>query len=260
MITVVIPSFSRPRDLAKALESIRCNSFHGNEIIVLSPDPGPEYLDLGREYHAVVLDDHSRRNGHRIKGLWQVLNTGIEHATHPYVCWLNDDCTVLKDWDRYALNPFDKKDCVLVTLRTRHTEYSSDFVVIRTLYDIPCANYGVIRKGDGLRFDERFSWLHGDADIALQAEFNLGKRVYQTTEPCVIHNHVNDSVRATNESDERTKQDWIYLNKKWRDFSKVGPFRLRGFPARAVNMISLAASRFRRAVEKLCALSPNRRV
>lgn len=258
MISVVIPSFSRPLNLEQALESVRSHSKFSNEIIIMSPDPDENYLSLGKKYDAVVVNDHSRQNGRRVKSLWHVLNSGIETAREPYVCWLNDDCTVLDDWDVHALNAFRQKDCAIVVLRTQHVGYRPDFVVIKTLYHVPCANYGVIRKADGLRFDEKFSWFHGDADIALQAEFNLRKRVCETTEPCVIHKHVMDSVRSGNELDERTRQDWAYLNTKWLNYSKVGPLRLHAASARAANLISFLASRARRLVEKLIELRKGR--
>jgi len=251
MISVVIPSFSRPLNLEQALESLRSYSKFSNEIIVMTPDPDQGYLSLAKKYDATVINDQSRQDGRRVKSLWHVLNRGIEAARQPYVCWLNDDCTVLKDWDIHALNRFSEKECALVALRTQHVEYGPDFVIIKTLYHVPCANYGVIRKADGLRFDERFSWFHGDADIALQAEFDLRKRVYETIEPCVIHTHVTDSVRSANEADERTRQDWLYLNEKWWNYSKVGALKLHGIPAKIVNTISLFASRARRVAERL---------
>ena len=223
----------------------------GHEVIVLSPQPDDEYRSVCREMGARLMDDQSRVNGRRVKSLWQVLNTGIEAAASPFVCWLNDDCRVVPAWDTHALRYFDELDCGLVTLRTRHADGGPEFIVIPTLYGIPCANYGVIRKADGLRFDEKFSWFHGDADIALQAHFLRRKRVYGTAEPCVIHEHLVDAVRASNEKDEATRRDWLYLNSKWRSFSMLGPLRLYGFPARIVNGISYLRARAHRLLEKL---------
>ena len=237
--------------LAKALASIRENSHRVKEIIVLSPLCDGEYLEICARYSAQLIDDKSRENGKRVKSLWQVLNSGMEIAQAKYVCWLNDDCTVLPGWDTAALSLFEKPECGIVSLRTRHVGDKSGFIVIPTLYNVVCANYGVIRKADSLRFDERFSWFHGDADIALQAEFLRHKKVYGTEEPCVIHEHHQDQVRASNEADARAHEDWIYLNKKWKGFSRIGAIRISGLPARAVNGVRSAIAFSRRVREKL---------
>ena len=251
MITVIIPSFQRPLLLHKALQSIRSSSRHANEIIVMSPTRDEGYREACRAAGAMLVDDGSRVEGKRVKGLWQVLNAGIELASSPYVCWLNDDCTVLPEWDQHALDCFQNADCGLVTLRTRHADGGPEFIVIPTLYGIPCANYGVMRKSDGLRFDERFSWFHGDADIALQAEFLRKKRVYGTAEPCVVHEHIVDALRANNERDEATRRDWLYLNAKWKGYRKVGPFKVSGAVARSLNEGAFLLSRFGRLIEKI---------
>ena len=256
MISVVIPSYGRPRSLQNALASVRAGSRYPTEIIVLSPQAGEEYSAICGAAGAVLRDDHSREDGRRVKSLWQVLNEGIEAASGSFVCWLNDDCTVLRDWDFHALRYFEKPDCGLVTLRTRHADGGPDFVIIPTLYGIPCANYGLLRKADGLRFDERFSWFHGDADIALQAHFLSRKRVYPTEEPCVVHEHIGDALRSSNERDEATRRDWIYLNAKWRGHCMVGPLRVYGIAARTINAGSFLASRFARLAEKLRAWKP----
>jgi hypothetical protein len=206
------------------------------EIIVLSPQKDEDYARICGEYDARLVDDGSRQDGKRVKSLWQVLNSGIEIALGSHVCWLNDDCTVLPGWDRAVLSTFEKPECGIVSLKTRHVgEYTDRFILIPTLYGTICANYGVIVKADGIRFDEKFSWFHGDADIALQAEFLYQKRVYGTEEPCVVHEHFQDHVRAGNESDPRSQADWIYLNRKWRGFCRVGSLQLRGVPARVLN-------------------------
>jgi GT2 family glycosyltransferase len=256
MLTVLIPSFGRPLMLSKALASIRENSNLVREIIVLSPMHDREYAEICAKYSARLIDDNSRENGKRVKSLWQVLNGGMEIASAPYVCWLNDDCTVLPGWDSAALSLFSKPDCAVVSLRTRHVGETDDFIIIQTLYNTVCANYGVIRKADGLRFDEKFSWFHGDADIALQAEFLRNKRVYGTEEACVIHEHHQDTHRVNNESDVRSREDWLYLNAKWKGYSRIGCTKLSGIPARVFNFARAAIALFVRVREKMNAKKP----
>ena len=119
MISVLIPSYKRPELLKRALGSLLESSALENEIIVLTPQPGEEYRRICESAQATIVDDGSRQNGKRVKGLWQVLNEGIDMARSPFVCWLNDDCTVLKGWDSIAVSYFEQKDCALVSMRTR---------------------------------------------------------------------------------------------------------------------------------------------
>ena len=251
MLSVLIPSFARPVLLRKALSSIRETSHSVGEIIVLSPALDDEYRSACAQYDARLVADGSRENGIRVKGLWQVLNSGIELARGPYVCWLNDDCTVMQGWDAAALSTFSRPDCAIVSLKTLHVGAGTEPIVIRTLYDIICANYGVILKSDGLRFDERFSWFHGDADIALQAEFIHCKRVYGTEELCVVHEHHRDQTRASNEADPRSRADWIYLNTKWRGYCRIGTTKIAGIPARLLNGVRALSALAFRAWEKI---------
>jgi len=251
MLSVIIPSYGRPGLLRDALSSVAANSTKVREVIVLSPQSKGEYAEICSAFSARLVDDGSRSKGVRVKSLWQILNGGIELAAGPYVCWLSDDCTVVSGWDMAALSPFKHEDCGLVSLRTQHLEVGNDFRFLETLHGTICANYGVLLKSSGIRFDERFSWFHGDADIALQTEFIYRKRVYGTEEPCVVHQHVADQTRAGNEADPRTKQDWIYLNNKWRGYSRIGSLKIAGLPARLINGVRYLTTVPGRAFEKL---------
>lgn len=251
MLSVLIPSYRRPSLLRKALASVVDNSRLISEIIVLSPQIDEEYRTICKERAALLVNDKSRSDGRRVRSLWQVLNIGIELAAGPYVCWLNDDCTVVPGWDAAAVATFTKPDCAIVSLRTMHLGENDGFIVQRTLYHTVCANYGVMLKSFGIRFDERFSWFHGDADIALQAEFLFGKRVYGTEAACVIHEHHRDEVRTSNEEDPRSREDWVYLRTKWAGHCRVGSLRLSGLPAKLVNGTRDLISLVRRARRKV---------
>lgn len=226
-ISVIIPTFNRNDDLRECLKSIRENSRYENEIIVLHPFCDEDLNKTCNNYNAKLTPDGSRKEGKRVKSLWAIINKGIELAENRYVCWLNDDCVVLKDWDYNALKYFDQdKDVALVVLKTKGIGNSREFKVLNVSFGVPCANYGVLDKNTGIRFDEKLSWFHGDADISLQTVVNYGKKVVGTDEKCVIHNHKIDKNRENNETDERVINDDRLYRQKWGRY-KVSKGKIR---------------------------------
>ena len=214
MISIIIPTFNRNVQLKQCIQSIRDNSAFENEIIVLHPFVDQQTIDLCNEMKVNHQNDNSRVNGKRVKSLWGIINDGIELASFSKVCWLNDDCLVLKDWDKYALNYFENS-IGLVILKTQGLDGDPNFKTISSLAGIPCANYGVLEKSHGLRFDPKFSWYHGDSDISLQAVYVYNLKTKSTTENCIIHNHFEDENRRENNADPRNIADTSYFENKW---------------------------------------------
>jgi glycosyltransferase involved in cell wall biosynthesis len=221
-ISVTIPTYNRNDDLNECLKSIRENSRYENEIIVLHPFCDEDVTEICNKYNAKLIPDGSREDGKRVKSLWAIINNGIEIAESQYVCWLNDDCVVLKDWDFYALEYFkNDKDIALVVLKTKGIGESEDFMIMRISFGIPCANYGVLDKNTGIRFDENLSWFHGDSDISMQTVIIYNKKVVGTEESCLIHNHRHDENRKSNELDPRVLADEFFYRKKWGKYKLV---------------------------------------
>jgi glycosyltransferase involved in cell wall biosynthesis len=214
-ISIVIPSYHRNNDLAGCLRSIRQNSFHQCEIIVMSPDNGFEIVKICAKYKAELENDKSRVKGKREKSLWAIINQGIERASTDYVAWLNDDCKVNPGWDRIALSYF-QEDVGIVVLRTKGINQDPNYGIRGGYYNVPVANYAILRKDSRIRFDENFSWFYGDADISLQMAYKTDLRVVATCENLVIHEHRIDDLRKENEKDKRSLEDHKYFEKKWR--------------------------------------------
>lgn len=213
-LSIVIPTYKRNIDLKECLKSISKHSVYDNEIIILSPSIDIELKKIVIEYGALLIQDGSREGDNRKVSLWNIINRGIEIADSDYVVWLNDDCLVLPDWDRLALGYFTD-EVGLVVLKASGIDNEPSFRTIESLYKIPCANYGVLKKSTGVRFDEKYSWFHGDSDISLQFYKDTDYRVVATEEGLVIHNHKLDIYRLQNENDARVYLDKEYFNKKW---------------------------------------------
>lgn len=221
MISVIIPTYDRISDLNLALDSLKTNSFFNNEIIVLSPLENNEIKTVCQKYSAKLINDKSRLNGKRIKGLWSIINFGISISKFKYVCWLNDDCAVLKEWDKYALSYFQDDHVSMVVLKTKGLNNIQEFITIKAFATVDCANYAVLDKTIGIRFDENYNWFHGDSDISLQCVAEYNRKVVATIENCVIHIHRMDLLRNENEKDSQSSYDKKYFDAKWKRLKVV---------------------------------------
>jgi len=157
----------------------------------------------------------------RVKSLWAVINDGIARARNRHVSWLNDDCIVLPGWDRIG-ESYLQEGVGLVVLKAKGINQDETFRTIDAAFGIPCANYAILDRETGVRFDESFSWFYGDADISLQVALERRLKVVATEEPCVDHRHRVDESRASNEADPRSKQDELLFRRKWRTYSRLG--------------------------------------
>jgi len=87
LVSVIVPTFSRPRLLRRALRSIEQQAFTDWEIIVIN-DGGLDVFDVVRDYpHTLYIDSPVNR------GLPAARNLGIEAAQGRYIAYLDDD-----DW------------------------------------------------------------------------------------------------------------------------------------------------------------------
>ena len=218
MISIIIPSYNRTAALEKCVVSIRRNSSFENEIIIMHPIEDPEIDRIVTEYHCRNVLDGSRVDGKRVLSLWGIINRGIDLSSNRYVCWLNDDCKVLKDWDRYASSYFLESRVGLVAMRSKGIGAASGFDVIESIPGVPCVNYGVLDKETGIRFDEKFSWFYGDADLPLQMIKYTKKNISVTSENCVVHSHLEDATRRENEKDPRAAMDEKIFKDKWGQY------------------------------------------
>lgn len=96
LFSVIIPSFQRPKSLAKAIESVLVQSWSEWELIVVddgsSPPIDPESLSIypNQEHNIKWLQQHNQ-------GPAAARKTGAAQATGSYLCFLDDDDYFLPD-------------------------------------------------------------------------------------------------------------------------------------------------------------------
>jgi hypothetical protein len=127
----------------------------------------------------------------------------------------------MPDWDRHVAAYFAKKrDLALLVLKTKGIIQNPEFRVCMTEYGLPVANYGVLSKKSGYRFDPNFSWFYGDVDLPMQIAVESANKIESSEEALVIHNHRIDENRSANESDPRAMNDRNHFKTKWKQFKK----------------------------------------
>jgi GT2 family glycosyltransferase/tetratricopeptide (TPR) repeat protein len=94
MVSVIVPTYQRPKRLRVALESLAQQSFQDYEVIIVN--------DAGSSVDHIVAEmNHTGRltliNHDRNRGLAASRNTGLRQAKGKYVCYLDDDDRYLPD-------------------------------------------------------------------------------------------------------------------------------------------------------------------
>lgn len=85
LVSVIVPTYNRPRMLERALQSIAKQTFRDYEILVVN-DGGEDMSKIVSEFRQAVYISHARN-----RGLPAARNTAIEHARGDYIAYLDDD-------------------------------------------------------------------------------------------------------------------------------------------------------------------------
>lgn len=106
--SIIIPTYNRPEQLARCLESLTCLDYPRQDFEVIVVDDGSK-----TPLEAVVAR-HNQLNLKLIKqtnaGPASARNTGVQHAQGNYLAFTDDDCTPAPDWltnlaKRFAATP-----------------------------------------------------------------------------------------------------------------------------------------------------------
>ncbi len=85
-VSVIIPTYKRPKKLVRAVKSVRNQTYDNIEIIVVNDDPESDISDVLPEDENIKLINHEVN-----KGGAGARNTGIDNAEGKYIAFLDDD-------------------------------------------------------------------------------------------------------------------------------------------------------------------------
>lgn len=210
-ISVVAPTYRRPRLLAELLESLVAQTLPSErfEVIIVDDGSGDETLDVLAQWRAkgvLQLRFESQENS----GPAAARNRGFRMARAPLVAFIDDDCAAEPGWLEAHLafmrtHPeiggvggkiVRKHDNLLARFvdhvsRMQHKAVGGEVMILITAN--ACYPKAVLEEVDG--FDERIPWPEGeDVDLARKVR-ESGRRLVVCDEAVVRHTH-RDSLRG----------------------------------------------------------------
>lgn len=152
ILSIVFGVVDRVSCVRKLLDSISRNVIVPHEIIVSDAGDNPCEVDWG---NAQVFRECPR------VGCVKGYNALFRRTTGKYVAWLNDDAEVMPGWDTLTTGFLEAYPKVGVAM-----SYWKDFGEPKwhwnkAFWDIPYANFGVIRRELG----ERLGWFDEEVDM-----------------------------------------------------------------------------------------------
>ena len=107
-VSVIVPTYNRPGLLARALASIRAQTFADYEIIVVN-DGGEDVVELTKLFDPIIYKQHGAN-----RGLPAARNSGIRLSYGNYITYLDDDDLWLPEHLSKLVGLRTHTDCRLV--------------------------------------------------------------------------------------------------------------------------------------------------
>lgn len=95
-ITVLIPTYHRPKDLVRGLDSLKRQTRSADEVLVVVRDTDTETWSMLEEYDAAPLP--LRTVTVTVPGEVAAINAGLDEASGDILCTLDDDAAPHADW------------------------------------------------------------------------------------------------------------------------------------------------------------------
>ncbi|RAU95109.1 glycosyltransferase [Paenibacillus sp. YN15] len=98
MLTVVIPSYKRPQELANCLAGIDAQERQPDEVIVVCREEDAGTLAFVKQWEAAPAAYLKRHVQVSRPGVIHAMQTGVENASGDIVAFIDDDAVPWKDW------------------------------------------------------------------------------------------------------------------------------------------------------------------
>ncbi|MGB8493872.1 MAG: glycosyltransferase family 2 protein [Candidatus Acidiferrum sp.] len=92
-VTVYIPAYNVAKFLARAIESLRAQTYGADEIIVIDDGSQDETVEIARRFPQVKVIRHDAN-----RGLGAARNTAVRTARNEFVASLDADCVAEPEW------------------------------------------------------------------------------------------------------------------------------------------------------------------
>lgn len=105
-ITIIVPVYNVENYLARCIDSILNQSFKNFELVLVNDGSTDKSLDICKKY--LNGDKRIKLISQVNKGLSAARNTGLRHANGKYICFIDSDDFVEKDYLLLLLNNIEK--------------------------------------------------------------------------------------------------------------------------------------------------------
>lgn len=190
ILSLVTGTLSRPESFRRLVESIRLHTKVSWELVV-SDASDPSYAE---EVENLVILPERPRLGHSAG-----YNKAFAAASGEFVIWLNDDCTVVPDYDTEAIAFMEAHPAV--GLGCLHYSENSGPFHWNSAWNVGYGNFAIIRKEIGDKvgwFDTDLQMYGSDNSLAIKlllADYGVA----DIPKARILHHSVNDQVRRDNQ-------------------------------------------------------------
>ncbi|MGO5461130.1 glycosyltransferase family 2 protein [Lactobacillus amylovorus] len=105
-ISIIVPVYNVENYLVKCIESILNQSFKNFELILVNDGSNDNSLNICKKY--IEIDNRIKLISQINKGLSAARNTGLRYAKGNYICFIDSDDFVEKDYLLFLLNNIQK--------------------------------------------------------------------------------------------------------------------------------------------------------
>lgn len=232
MVSIVILSHLRLKCTVSCLESLFLNSLCEYEIIVVEQTGINEHIDRLQQFPVKLVKQKENL------GVAKGRNVASEFVTRDYVLFLDNDCTVDKDWDKELFNVLQgyQPDALTCRLKTREGirncefldyTYGPEICSVDVESEARCTyvrgvSFHKLQTFKELgKFDEGYFIRYEDADYSLRLK---GRKTLFTPKVCInhIHSHNNREYNRLRWSKEIKNKSRTYFETKWKEKLEQG--------------------------------------
>lgn len=145
LVSIVVPIYNVEKYLARCLDSIRLQSYSNIEVIMVNDGSTDLSVNIAKEFEKKDIRFHlySKENG----GLSSGRNYGLVHAKGDYVCFIDSDDFIGKNFVQSLLSAFDSEtDIVISDYAIYNAEDGKSYLHAKLLKDEEFINYNGKRQ------------------------------------------------------------------------------------------------------------------
>ncbi len=218
LVSVIIITYNRCRDLERCLESLMPQLYSNCETVVVDGGSTDCTLDVIKQYPIKIVQEPKRG------GISAARNLGVSHCKGDIVVFLDDDAIAEMDWLENLVKPFENEKVagvsgkvIPITNTLFNREFAPDYDqgsdIKETKYFVGCnmafRKSAIVEVG---LFDPKIKYGHDENELCSRLQ-EAGYRLIYTPYAVVQHNYVA-SFSALLKKKYKLGKSHVYVEKK----------------------------------------------